>query len=151
MLEKTKTPSERYFWLLTDKETLILIHSKLMTVELCLHSKHNILLWIIFWAVMSCCFPLFLCFFYIVWTVWFLFCVTIFTTHKWGFVFSAVCDFFVCFLFVSEISWQLLNRFGPNSHGRHVWSLGWTTLNVKVKGQGHQGQNCCVIAIDSAL
>ena len=45
----------------------------------------------------------------------------------------------VCgFLFVYEISWELLNRFVPNSHGRRVWSFAQTTL--KVKGQGQQGQ-----------
>jgi len=33
-----------------------------------------------------------------------------------------------------------LNGFAPNSHGRHVWSLAWTSLKVKVKVQGHKGQ-----------
>jgi len=41
---------------------------------------------------------------------------------------------------VYEISPGTLNRFAPNSHGRRVWSLAWTSLKVKVKGQGHQGQ-----------
>ena len=36
------------------------------------------------------------------------------------------------FLFVYEISWEPLNGFAPNSHGRHVWSLTWTSLKVKV-------------------
>jgi len=44
-------------------------------------------------------------------------------------------------LFVYEISRKLLNRFVPNSHGRHVWCLTRTSLNVKVKGQGQQGQS----------
>jgi len=42
-----------------------------------------------------------------------------------------------------EMSQELLNGLNgivPNSHGRHVWSLARTSLNVKVKGQGHQGQ-----------
>ena len=48
----------------------------------------------------------------------------------------------VCgFLFVYKISREPLNEFAPNSHGRRVWSLARTTLKVKVKGQGHQGQN----------
>jgi len=51
----------------------------------------------------------------------------------------------VTFLMVSEsnIS-ELLNGFAPNSQGRRVWSLAGTSLNIKVKGQGHQGQNCVV-------
>jgi len=36
------------------------------------------------------------------------------------------------FLLVCEISREPLNRFVPNSHGRHVWSLAWTSLKVKV-------------------
>jgi len=44
------------------------------------------------------------------------------------------------FLFVYEISWELLNGFAPNSRGRHVSYLARMSLNVKVKGQGHQGQ-----------
>ena len=50
-------------------------------------------------------------------------------------VFGAVFDFW----FLYEISRESLNGFVPNSH-RCVWSLVWTSLNVKVKGQGHQGQ-----------
>ena len=42
----------------------------------------------------------------------------------------------VCgFLYAYEISRELLNGFVPNSHGRRVWSLAWTSLKVKVKGQ----------------
>ena len=44
----------------------------------------------------------------------------------------------VCGFFVYEISQEPLDGFAPNSHGRRVWSLAWTSL--KVKGQGHQGQ-----------
>jgi len=54
-----------------------------------------------------------------------------------GSVFGAVS---LRFLFVYEISRELLNGFAPNSHGRHVWSLAQTSLKVRVKGQGHQGQ-----------
>jgi len=32
------------------------------------------------------------------------------------------------------------NGFAPNSHGRRVSSFAQMRLNVKVKGQGHQGQ-----------
>ena len=47
----------------------------------------------------------------------------------------------VCgFLFVYEISRKPLNGSAQNSHGRRVWSLARTSLKVKVKGQGHQGQ-----------
>jgi len=49
------------------------------------------------------------------------------------FLAPSVCVFFAC-----EISRELLYGFAPNSHGRHVWSLAWTSL--KVKGQGHPGQ-----------
>ena len=44
------------------------------------------------------------------------------------------------FLFVYEISRELLNRYVPNSHGSRVSSHTLTSLKVKVKGQGHQGQ-----------
>jgi len=44
------------------------------------------------------------------------------------------------FLFVCEISREPLNGFAPNSHGRHVSSLVWMSLKVKVKGQGHLRQ-----------
>ena len=46
----------------------------------------------------------------------------------------------VTFLFLYEISQELLNGFVPNSQGRRVWSLTRTSLSVKVKGQGHWGQ-----------
>jgi len=39
-----------------------------------------------------------------------------------------------------ELSPELLNGFVPNSHGKHIWSLAWMSLKVKVKCQGHQGQ-----------
>jgi len=38
----------------------------------------------------------------------------------------------VSFLFVTQISPERLNGFAPNSQGRRVWSLAWTSLNVKV-------------------
>jgi len=41
---------------------------------------------------------------------------------------------------VYEISPELLNGFAPNSRGRRLWSLARTSLKVKVKDQGHQGQ-----------
>jgi len=47
----------------------------------------------------------------------------------------------VTFLFVCEISRDRLNGFAPNSQGRRVLSLARTSLNAKVKGQGHLGQN----------
>jgi len=59
------------------------------------------------------------------------------------FLFVCLC---VC-LFVNQISLEPLNRFVQNSHGRHVWSLARMSLNVKVKGQGHQGQNALCTSI----
>jgi len=54
--------------------------------------------------------------------------------------------FFVCFFFVNQISREWLNGFVPNSQGRRVWSLAWTSLTIKVKGQGHQRPKmCCAI------
>jgi len=50
---------------------------------------------------------------------------------------SATAELLFC---LYELSWKLLNRFAPNSCGRRVLSLAWTSLKVKVKGQGHQGQ-----------
>jgi len=47
----------------------------------------------------------------------------------------------VTFLFVHEIS-----RFAPNSQGRRAWM----SLNVKVKGQGHQGQKRHFSALSAA-
>jgi len=41
----------------------------------------------------------------------------------------------VCFFPVYETSREPLNGFASNSHGRRVWSLGRTSLKVKVKGQ----------------
>jgi len=41
---------------------------------------------------------------------------------------------------MEPISREPLNGFAPNSQGRRVWFLAQTTLNVKVKGVGHQGQ-----------
>jgi len=51
---------------------------------------------------------------------------------------------------VNQLSWEPLNRFVPNLHGRRVWSLAWTNLNVK--GQGHQGQKTrCALLHPSAV
>jgi len=52
----------------------------------------------------------------------------------------SVTFLFVCFLFVPQISREPLNGFARNSQGRRVWSLARMSLNVKVKGQGHQEQ-----------
>ena len=41
---------------------------------------------------------------------------------------------FVCFLFVAEISQELMNWLAPYPQGRRGWSLARTSLNVKVKG-----------------
>jgi len=46
----------------------------------------------------------------------------------------------VTFLFAYEISLEPLNGFAPYSHGRRVWSLARTSLNVKAKGQSLKGQ-----------
>jgi len=64
-----------------------------------------------------------------------------------GSVFGAVSLWF--FLFVFEISPELLNRFAPNSHGTCGWSLAWTSLKVKVTREksdifGHFGSLCVV-------
>jgi len=39
------------------------------------------------------------------------------------------------FLFLYDLSQELLNGLAPNSQGRRVWSLAWMSLKVKVKGQ----------------
>jgi len=52
--------------------------------------------------------------------------------------------------FVCEISPEPLNGFAPNSQGRHVWSLAGTSLNVKVKDEGHQGQRTEFSALSAA-
>jgi len=57
----------------------------------------------------------------------------------------------VCgFLFVYEISREPLNRCAQNSQERLVWSLARTSLKVKVKGQGHQGQKRHFSALSAA-
>jgi len=43
---------------------------------------------------------------------------------------------FVCQSNISETA----KGFAPNSKRRRIWSLARTSFNVKVKGQGHQGQ-----------
>jgi len=55
-------------------------------------------------------------------------------------LFLALGIFLFFILFVNQISRELLSGFAPNSQGRRVWSLARTSLNVKVKGQGDQGQ-----------
>jgi len=52
---------------------------------------------------------------------------------------------------VHQISSEQLDGFASHSQGRYVWSLDWTDLNVKVKGQGHQGQKmCCALPSPAA-
>jgi len=48
---------------------------------------------------------------------------------------------------VPQISRERLNGFALNSQGR---SLAQTSLNVKVKGQGHQGQKMCLVLPSAA-
>ena len=50
-------------------------------------------------------------------------------TNGVRFCFGAVS---LCFLFLHEISRELLSGFVPNSQGRRVWSLARTSLKVKV-------------------
>jgi len=57
-----------------------------------------------------------------------------------GSVFGTVSLFSWFVLFVYEISREPLNGFAPNSHGRRVSSIAWTSLKVEVKGQGHYAQ-----------
>jgi len=40
-----------------------------------------------------------------------------------------------CFLLVHEISRKPLKGFAPNSQGRRVWCLAWTTLKIKARSQ----------------
>jgi len=56
--------------------------------------------------------------------------------------------FFVC---VYGIYLEPLNGFAPNSRGRHIWSLAWMSLNVKVKGQGHWEQKLAFVGPLSSL
>ena len=49
------------------------------------------------------------------------------------FLAPSVCGFL---LVVYETSREPLNGYAPNSHRRRVWSLAWTSLEVKIKGQG---------------
>jgi len=41
---------------------------------------------------------------------------------------------------MNQISLEPLNGFMPNSQRSRAWSLARTSLNVNVKGQGHQEQ-----------
>ena len=54
-------------------------------------------------------------------------------------------------MFAYEISREPLNGFAPNSQGRRVWSLARTSLNVKVKSQGHHGQKIGFLADISGI
>jgi len=67
-------------------------------------------------------------------------CHCIFTARselrKVLFLAPSVCGF----LFVYEIYPEFLNGSAPNSQGRRVWSLARLSLQVKVKGKGHQAQ-----------
>ena len=67
-------------------------------------------------------------------------------TARHLFLASSVCGF----LFVHEIFREPLNGFAPNSHERRAWSLAGTSLKVKVKGQGHQGQKTAFSALLAA-
>jgi len=51
---------------------------------------------------------------------------------------------------VYEMTQEALNGFAPNSHGRRVWSLARTSLKVKAKGQGHQGQKTAFLVLSAA-
>jgi len=58
--------------------------------------------------------------------------------NKRGFGFYGMLS--VTFLFVTQICQEPRYGFAPNSKGGRVWSLARTSLNVKVKDQGRQGQ-----------
>jgi len=65
--------------------------------------------------------------------------------QKVPFLAQSVCDF----LFVYKISREPLNGFAPDSHEDvWFWSLEWTSL--KVKGQGHHGQETAFLALSVA-
>jgi len=44
------------------------------------------------------------------------------------------------FVFCLLVTRERLNGFAPNLQRRRVWSLALTSLNVKLKGEGHHGQ-----------
>ena len=84
-----------------------------------------------------CCLRIFQLFCYrFVW----LYCDLVYYRIQWTAEGSVFFTLSVTFLFVHEISPEPLNGFAPNSQGRRIWLLARTSLNVKVKGQGHQGQ-----------
>ena len=60
-----------------------------------------------------------------------------------------MCALLLLLLLLLLLSWELLTGFMPNSHGRCVWSLTRTSLNVKVKGRkgGYRGP----VGTDAAL
>jgi len=65
-----------------------------------------------------------------------------------GSVFSTISRWIFCSCM--KYFGEPLNGFAPNSQRRRVWSLAWTSLKVKVKGQGHQGQKWHFLALSTA-
>ena len=57
------------------------------------------------------------------------------------YVWSNILSSSFCLFVVPKVSLESLNGFASNSLGRRVWSLARKSLNVKIKGQGDQGQN----------
>jgi len=68
------------------------------------------------------------------------------------FIFGKTSLVSCCFLFaiVYKISREPLNGYVPNSQGKRVWFLAQTSLKVKVKGQGHQGEKTHFLALSTA-
>jgi len=58
-------------------------------------------------------------------------------------------SFFI--LFVNQIYWELLNGFAPNSQGRRVWSLAWTSLNVKIRGQRSRSPGTNFLPVENGV
>jgi len=85
--------------------------------------------------------------------------LAVFLPHGSKVLFLALSvTFLFVFLYVNQMSSELLNRFVPNSDRRCVWSLAGMSLNVKVKGQGHYGQisspvkmHCNVLAANNVM
>ena len=56
------------------------------------------------------------------------------TVRKQGSVFSAVCNFFILFVFVTQISREPLDGFAPNSQRRRAWLVPrWDEFEYKGK------------------
>jgi len=68
-----------------------------------------------------------------------------------GSVFGAISLWFFCLCVKYSVSQDMLNGFAPNWHRRRVWSLARTSLKVKAKGQGHQGQKTAFFGHFSGL